>query len=78
MHRHLHAIIAIITLATPTVAGAVVNNGNEPDDAVTFSFDEILRSMNDATQAADTLRHDNVTPVENTLDRKSTRLKSSH
>ncbi len=68
MHRHLHAIIAIITLATPTVAGAVVNNGNEPDDAVTFSFDEILRSMNDATQAADTLRHDNVTPVENTLD----------
>ena len=24
--------------------------------------------MNDATQAADTLRHDNVTPVENTLD----------
>ncbi|MFG6397287.1 MAG: hypothetical protein K1V89_08135, partial [Muribaculaceae bacterium] len=66
MHRHLHAIIAIITLATPTVAGAVVNNGNEPDDAVTFSFDEILRTMNDAPQAPAHLRPDNDTPHEHT------------
>lgn len=62
------AILTCVTLAATPDAGAAVNDNSTADTSNTFSFDEILRSMQQTDIPTDTLSPDLTEHVESTLD----------